>query len=134
MNTKHTTTENIECPQCGHSFAANQAFKDHIQREAELLIEKKVSEINKKHQSELQVARNLTEEQVEDVQQISFEKMDSYLSEFVQERVFRFKAKFSNKDDLKSQTENQDAAMAKQEGADEASLQLKQNLTLKRVT
>ena len=81
MNTKHTTTENIECPQCGHSFAANQAFKDHIQREAELLTEKKVSEINKKHQSELQVARNAEQQVEERAQQISLEKMDSYLSE-----------------------------------------------------
>ena len=137
MNTKHTTTENIECPQCGHSFAANQAFKDHIQREAELLIEKKVSEINKKHQSELQVARNLTEQQVEErAQQISLEKMDSYLSETRRAKKESSDLKLEVqqlRNDLKSQTENQDAAiaLAKQEGADEASQKAKTKFDLR---
>ena len=137
MNTKHTTTENIECPQCGHSFAANQAFKDHIQREAELLTEKKVSEINKKHQSELQAAHNLTEQQVEErAQQISLEKMDSYLSETRRAKKESSDLKLEVqqlRNDLKSQTENQDAAiaLAKQEGADEASQKAKTKFDLR---
>ena len=67
MSAEHTKTENIECPECGHSFSANQAFEDHIEKEAELIAERKISDVAKKYESKLQEASNFTEEQIEEV-------------------------------------------------------------------
>ena len=50
MSAEQTKTENIECPECGHSFSANQAFEDHIEKEAELIAERKISEVTKKYE------------------------------------------------------------------------------------
>ena len=137
MNTKHTTTENIECPQCGHSFAANQAFQDHILSEAKVLADREIAKAAEKHKDELKLARNATDQEIEQrAQKISADKTDKYLAEA---RVANKEASELRLDlkkaesELQSQKENQASIieLARTEGAEATARKLKSDFALR---
>ena len=49
--------QTIECPKCGHSFSATQAFEEHIEQEAQKIADIKTSEAEKKFAEELEKLR-----------------------------------------------------------------------------
>ena len=87
------TPQSVECPKCGHSFSATQAFEEHIAFEAQKLAAVTTSQVEKQYEEKLEKARRADTEQLDEK---AAEKAEELMSSFNSDLIEEKKKIFSN--------------------------------------